>query len=257
MCEHQATAQPTPVSASVPGGANTGDIPTPPHLAGSACGPARVHPSPDADSTIGTGVECPSPSKGAQLALSDPPLSDVGSSGHPMMSEEGEGGIGLSVSANETPTVGIHPPPAASPSSGRPSSPSHPPTVPIATSSPPAAGIEHCATFPTECCEAGCNVVLRSYDEKIRHERTHSGERPFKCTACGKAFKRTSCLKRHAATHLKAPPFACGVSVADMHLFPDAVSIASPPLPATASRAPPSHVEVQSEVPVQVGGPAT
>ncbi|XP_030402417.1 zinc finger protein 436-like [Gopherus evgoodei] len=54
--------------------------------------------------------------------------------------------------------------------------------------------------IPPTCPE--CDKSFKSNTALTIHERSHTGERPFKCPECGKGFPSKGDLKRHQKTHL-------------------------------------------------------
>ncbi|NXE57624.1 ZN182 protein, partial [Casuarius casuarius] len=58
---------------------------------------------------------------------------------------------------------------------------------------------------PPTCPE--CDKSFKSNTALTIHERSHTGERPFKCQECSKGFPSKGDLKRHQKTHAgKAEP---------------------------------------------------
>lgn len=71
----------------------------------------------------------------------------------------------------------------------------------------------HIANVHLEIRPHKCHICPRQFGSKLslqKHQANHTGERPYKCTQCGRAYKYASDLKRHEdIAHLNRRPFVC------------------------------------------------
>lgn len=54
-----------------------------------------------------------------------------------------------------------------------------------------------------------CHYSSDGRDNVVRHERSHTGQKPFLCQTCGKGFSRKSALKTHERIHTGDKPYEC------------------------------------------------
>lgn len=75
----------------------------------------------------------------------------------------------------------------------------------------------HTGEKPCKCTT--CDYETTSTSQLLYHMRTHTGEKPYKCRECDYSATQKGHLHQHMRTHTGEKPFKYVIEILILHLF--------------------------------------
>nr|XP_034957680.1 zinc finger protein 79-like [Zootoca vivipara] len=74
----------------------------------------------------------------------------------------------------------------------------------------PQFNVQHNNNTGGGSCECNeCGMRLKCHSSFVKHQRIHTGEKPYGCILCGRRFSQSGSLTQHVRTHTGEKPFRC------------------------------------------------
>ncbi|XP_045106807.1 transcription factor E4F1-like [Portunus trituberculatus] len=109
-------------------------------------------------------------------------------------------------------------------------------------------GVVHSERRAFHCNFQGCSFSFKTKGSLKRHQRRHTGERPFACQRCGRCFRESGSLTRHQQSQgscvtkpdIHLPLYGRTLPFTPLHADRKVLEGRSPPLP-SCRHSPPAH----------------